>query len=318
MTKQITTAVEALMDVGFTFEEAQRIRPYLPKQFKLEWMALPATNPDAWYCYMAAQHYDKFGSQRGTFKSHRPLSGDPLNLIEYRTDKDTLIFSEIEFLRYFGDAIFCDSKDGRRIGTIRNGGLVIKNGVFKARLKELERGGKSVFDRWNDKDVGVGEFVMPCYPRNATDMLEGVEALNQLCDGHNGYVDTLKLSQYILKVEEIWDTAAFIHYRGCILNNLLKRGTDSTATPNSEVIVSGQLALNKEGRISDVKIMPYSKYTPSTVVRQDTVQLTAPVVPPEIFTLYKEEDWCAALQRERVHTVKPANILFDCTVHPHQ
>ncbi|MGL5397226.1 MAG: hypothetical protein ACRDBQ_18415 [Shewanella sp.] len=315
-TKLIPTAIEALMNIGFSFEEAQRIRPFMPKQFTLDWKALPATNPDAWYCYMAVQHYDKFGSKRGKFISHRQLSGNPFNTIEYRSDRDTLIFSEIEFLRYFGDAIFCNMKEGRRVPVIKDNALVIKNGPLKARLNEMERGGRSVFERWSDTEVPIGDFVLPCYPRNAKDVLEGVKGLSLLSSGYTGFVDTLTLSQYVLKAEESWDAPTFIHYRSVILHALCKRTNDTSKAKASPVWVAGGIAFDGHGRLKDVTITPYSKYTASTVVTDKKEKHEAPVIPPEIFTLYKEEEWHRALQCTEVHAIRLPNLDFDGNMFP--
>ncbi|QVW55665.1 hypothetical protein pEaSNUABM9_00069 [Erwinia phage pEa_SNUABM_9] len=140
------SAVGTLMSYGYTEAEAKRIRSFLPRRFQTFGQPLPPTNIDAWLIYRAVKHYLLCSNERGVFKPYAGTSGylsmQSTESMAYVTDKETIGFSTVEFVRHFGDAFYTDmsEQEGKRIIRMnQDGSFVIKNRRLEQLFREMEQ-----------------------------------------------------------------------------------------------------------------------------------------------------------------------------------
>lgn len=130
-------AIEGLMCLGYSFDEAAVIRPFLSRHFSL-WQALPSDGP----CGVLVNRFVKeaITLRRCDYsltwldgKERRHLNPSPWCMLKYQRGKEEITFPAIEFVRRYGLAIYTE------LGTDGAGRvLVYDNGELRIKTKQLD------------------------------------------------------------------------------------------------------------------------------------------------------------------------------------
>ncbi|MCU6405718.1 hypothetical protein KW817_22350 [Enterobacter quasiroggenkampii] len=129
-------AIEGLMGMGYSFEEAAVIRPFLSRHFSV-WQALPEDGPtgklvERFVERVLNRNRNEFSLRWADGKERKHLNPSPWCMLVFRCDGEEFTFPAIEFVRRYGLAIYTE------LGTNGAGRvLVYDRGELRIKTKQL-------------------------------------------------------------------------------------------------------------------------------------------------------------------------------------
>lgn len=320
------SAVESLTNVGYTELEAKRIRPYLPKHFNLAHPALPRSNVDFWLAYMAVDHFNTVSSRRGRFYSERGVGFWAFNTITYACEDFEVEFSEVEFIRHFGEGFYTDYDEnvGRRV-VARNpdGSLKVKNRPLQTRMREIQselnnqNDYQSTFG-WHYTSYYVGNLELPPRgnptPRAVIDMfIHGALAEEYQTDQNGrrmmlGQLDFVMLAKYLYFIEQCKLRGMVIaekeYARSTVFMNLVSRSVSSSmmnANVNRNIFFVPNRGFFTATGFQNYRSFPNNhqfNYNATNQLVRFTDGLSVLVcttIPESVFDMFTDEEWVAAV-----------------------
>lgn len=323
-----SSAVETLTSLGYTELEAKRIRPYLPKHFQIDHPAPPRTNVEFWLAYYAAQHFTTSSANRGKFTSELVVGFWPYNNITYTCDAFTVSFSEIEFIRHFGEALFTDfdTNLGRRVVALNNdGSLKLKNRPLQIRLREIEveideiKNDYGFHYGWFQTRYHTGNLQLP--PRGCPNvktilslLAQAALALEFQVDAHNrrmlsNQLDYVAIAKFLFFLEynrmRGMPLKEFSSLRNQIFRNMLSRspinGNIRVDVPTSVFMVPNKGFFTADGfrQFPIGNGSPYpSYYIGDLLVRytdHTNSMRTCVKVPESLYDMFTDAEWAEAV-----------------------
>lgn len=320
------SAVESLTNVGYTELEAKRIRPYLPKHFTLAHPALPRSNVDFWLAYMAVDHFNTVSSRRGRFYSERGVGFWAYNMVSYVCEDFEVEFSEVEFIRHFGEAFYTDYDEnvGRRVVAHNpDGSLKVKNRPLQTRMREIQselnkqNDYQSTFG-WHYTSYHVGNLEIP--PRgnpNPKALIEmfvhGALAEEYQTDQNGrrmmlGQLDFVMVAKYLYFLElsrmRGMEVLEMNYARRTVLMNMLSRSVSSSMM---NVAVSRKIFfVPNRGFFTATGFQQYRNFPNTNQFNYNTSNqlvrftdglnvLICTTIPESVFDMYTDEEWVEAV-----------------------